>query len=239
MKYFILTHRMGTEVAWETGWKRSWAHHRIPLGKVCSLVLMWALLGSGSNDPRQDPHCRRQESPSAQPGISVILPAWHWGTHCAVRTASSSSRGLYNECREVGSTDRKSSWGLSLSLPLACICWGDSARRISEEKSSRECFIYHFIRSCTLMSQHWGSCGLRGLGLCYRGGPGQVHQCSSSPWAWSSIASPCSKTFPFLLFQTSCHSTWRWDRICDAHIKSHFEDSVSKFLDLLPGFGGL
>lgn len=147
--------------------------------------------------------------------------------------------GLYNECREVGSTDRKSSWGLSLSLPLACICWGDSARRISEEKSSRECFIYHFISFLHAHVSALGSWGLRGLGLCYRGGPGQVHQCSSSPRAWSSIASPCSKTFPFLLFHTSCHSTWRWDRICDAHIKSHFEDSVSKFLDLLPGFGGL
>lgn len=85
--------------------------------------------------------------------------------------------GLYNVCQEVESMGRKSSWGLSLSLPLACICWGDSACWISEEKSSRECFIYHFIPSCTLMSQHWGSCGLRGLGLCYRGGPGQVHQC--------------------------------------------------------------
>lgn len=53
--------------------------------------------------------------------------------------------GLYNVCQEVESMGRKSSWGLSLSLPLACICWGDSARWISEEKSSRECFIYHFI----------------------------------------------------------------------------------------------
>lgn len=235
----MLTHRMGTEVAWETGWKCSWAHHRIPLGKVCSLVLMWALLGSGSNDPRQDPHCRRQESPSAQPGISCDPASLALRNPLCCSNCFKQLTGLYNVCQEVESMGRKSSWGLSLSLPLACICWGDSARRISEEKSSRECFIYHFISFLHAHVSALGSWGLRGLGLCYRGGPGQVHQCSSSPRAWSSIASPCSKTFPFLLFHTSCHSTWRWDRICDAHIKSHFEDSVSKFLDLLPGFGGL
>lgn len=125
----------------------------------------------------QDPHCRRQESPSAQPGISCDPASLALRNPLCCSNRFKQLTGLYNVCQEVESMGRKSSWGLSLSLPLACICWGDSARRISEEKSSRECFIYHFIPSCTLMSQHWGSCGLRGLGLCYRGGPGQVHQC--------------------------------------------------------------
>lgn len=75
-----------------------------------------------------------------------------------------------------------------------------------------------------------------GSGSATRGEPGQI-QCYSSPWAWSSTASPCSKTFPFLLFHLLL-VTRHEGEIEFVMLMLNLEDSVSKFSDLLPDFEG-